>query len=173
MGINSPSNLPSSHHPVQSPGSLQEKRGSVADSNTSNVSVGGASSTNNSVLMSPSKAMVIHANDDGKGHFNKSVVIDQVSPSISIGEEALNEATEVNSDTMTSMSKNNSKSDVGEKSKEQNIDKPTSVNQTFCDPLLRRESESDNSAAVIAPLTMQNIKDMNISKVVEKCQSSM
>ena len=123
--------------------------------------------------MSPSKAMVIHANDDGKGHSNKSVVIDQVSPSISIGEEALNDATEVNSDTMTSMSKTNSKSDIGEKSKEQNIDKPSSVNQTFCDPLLRRESESDNSAAVIAPLTMQNIKDMNISKVVEKCQSSM
>ena len=171
MGINSPSNLSSSHHPVQSPGNFQEKRGSVADSNTSNVSVGGASSTNNSVLMSPSKAMIVHETDESKGHSNKSVVIDQVSPTISIGEEALNEAPE-NNDAM-SKSKNNSNPNVGEKLKEQKVDKPTTTNQTFCDPLLRRESESENSTAVIAPLTMQNIKDMNISKVVEKCQSSM
>ena len=108
MGINSPSNLPSSHHIPTSPANLQEKRGSVADSNTSNVSVGGASSTNNSVLMSPNKAAMVHA-DDGKTPSFKNVVIDQVSPSISIGEEALLTATEGNSDTMANISKNNAK----------------------------------------------------------------
>ena len=169
MGIN---NLPPSHHPPTSPTNLQEKRGSVADSNTSNVSVGGASSTNNSVLMSPNTLTMVHADDD-RGPANKNVVIDQVSPSISIGEEALGIASEENSDTMVNMSKNNARSRVGEKAKEHKVNEPMTTNQSFCDPLLRRESESENSSAVITPLTMQNIKDMNISKVVEKCQSSM
>ena len=173
MGINSPSNISSSHNHSTSPGNLLEKRGSVADSNTSNVSIGGASSTNNSVLMSPNKAMTAQENDSGNGSSRKAIVIDQISPTISIGEEALNSASEENNDNIISNSKNSAKSNVGEKSKDNIQDKQNTSNQTFCDPLLRRESESENSSAVMTPLSMQNIKDMNISKVVEKCQSSM
>lgn len=161
MGLNSPSNASAS------PSNSKEKRNSVADSNTSNVSVRGASST----LVSPSKAIYVDKNDDNTTGETENRT-DQVSPSISIGEEALNSSAELRSDNANSsirtheLVKNASKLKDGE-----NPNQLLSTNQTFCDPLLRRESEAE-STTTTQSLGMPKIKDMNISKVVEKCQSS-
>lgn len=138
MGMNSPNNVSA----ADSSPNYNEKRNSLADSNISNVSIGSASSMNNS----------------GK----------QISPSISIGEEALKTSPGVQADNRN-FSKNNSstkdpfKDTVKEKDKTSDV----STTNTFCDPLLRRESESDNSEQAIP-----KIKDITISKVVEKCHSS-
>ena len=70
----------------------------------------------------------------------------------------------------SNISKNNSSNKDQLKDTAKEKDKTSvnvSTNNTFCDPLLRRESESDNSAQAIP-----QIKDITISKVVEKCHSS-
>ena len=161
MGINSPSN------PSSSPSNLKDKRNSVADSNTSNVSIGGASST----LVSPSKPIFVHENDD-TARDGTETRTHQVSPSISIGEEALKSSSELRSDNANSSIKSNELVKKATKLKDlENPSQAVSKKQTFCDPLLRRESENE-STETTPSVGMPNIKDMNISKVVEKCQSS-
>ena len=159
MGLNSPSNV--------APLNSKETRSSAATSNTSNVSVGGISSTNNSILVSPNKAMFVQEEE----HTNEQANC-QVSPSISIGEEAL-KTTHEKVDDYVIVSKNDpsaiKESLVQCKVKPDKTEQQQQAasQQTFRDPLLRRESESEST------LSMSKIKDMNISKVVEKCQSSM
>ena len=161
MGLNSPSNASTS------PSNYKEKRNSVADSNTSNVSVGGASST----LVSPSKTIFVHENDDNTTSGTETRT-EQVSPSISIGEEALKSSAELRSDNAISSVRTNDLVKTASKLKDgDNPSERVSTKQTFCDPLLRRESESE-STTTTQSLGMPKIKDMNISKVVEKCQSS-
>ena len=161
MGLNSPSNASTS------PSNYKEKRNSVADSNTSNVSVGGASST----LVSPSKTIFVHENDDNTTSGTETRT-EQVSPSISIGEEALKSSAELRSDNVISSVRTNDLVKTASKLKDgDNPSERVSTKQTFCDPLLRRESESE-STTTTQSLGMPKIKDMNISKVVEKCQSS-
>ena len=167
MGLNSPSSMSA----TASPPNFKEKRNSVADSNTSNVSVGGASSATNSILVSPSKALFVHENnEDMTKREQQSGSSSHVSPSISIGEEALKTSSEGHSDTMTVAKNTTTKASESKLIEGKKVvDLQTTSKQNFCDPLLRRESESENANA---PLSMPNIKDMNISKVVEKCQSS-
>ena len=139
MGMNSPNNVSA----ADSSPNYNEKRNSLADSNISNVSIGSASSMNNTG--------------------------NQISPSISIGEEALKTSPGVQADNRN-FSKNNSSTKDQFKDTAKEKDKTSanvSTNNTFCDPLLRRESESDNSEQAIP-----KIKDITISKVVEKCHSS-
>ena len=162
IGLNSPSNMATT-------ASLNSKetRSSAATSNTSNVSVGEVSSTNNSILVSPNKAMFVQEDE----HNTDEHANNQVSPSVSIGEEALKTAHEKVDDVIASKKDPSTKKESLVQCKA-NIDKTqqqqqAASQQTFCDPLLRRESESEST------LSMSKIKDMNISKVVEKCQSSM
>lgn len=139
MGMNSPNNVSA----ADSSPNYNEKRNSLADSNISNASIGSASSMNNSG--------------------------NQISPSISIGEEALKTSPCMQADNRN-FSKDNSSTKDQFKDAAKEKDKTSakdSTNSTFCDPLLRRESESDNSEQAIP-----KIKDITISKVVEKCHSS-
>ena len=139
MGMNSPNNVSA----ADSSPNYNEKRNSLTDSNISNVSIGSASSMNNS----------------GK----------QISPSISIGEEALKTSPGVQADNRN-FSKNNSSTKDQFKDTAKKKDRTSanvSTTNTFCDPLLRRESESDNSEQAIPKM-----KDITISTVVEKCHSS-
>ena len=127
------------------------------DSNNSNVSVGGASSTNDSILVSPKKSGLLQEDTNDQQLFGGC----KVSPSLSLGEEAL-----LNDALLSSKSPKRSPDNSERDSKAPKV--KTSQN-TFCDPLLRRESESECS---VGGSGVSNIKDMNISKVVEKCQSS-
>ena len=127
------------------------------DSNNSNVSVGGASSTNDSILVSPKQAGLLLEDSNDQQLFSGC----KVSPSLSLGEEALL------NDALVS-SKSPKRSPVNSK-RDNNAQKVKMSQNTFCDPLLRRESESESSVGASG---VPNIKDMNISKVVEKCQSS-
>ena len=164
IGLNSPSNITTS-----SP-SLKEKRNSIADSNTSNVSIGGVSTSTkeDSILVSPSKALFVH--EDSKNDTPSNA---QLSPSISIGEEALkihhDRQSETNASKTYSSEKEPLNSIENKSDTKPQLKQQASNQQNFCDPLLRRESESETTTLN----NMSKIKDMNISKVVEKCQSSM
>ena len=127
------------------------------DSNNSNVSVGGASSTNDSILVSPKQAGLLQEDTNDQQLFSGC----KVSPSLSLGEEAL-----LNDALVSSKSPKQSPVNIIRDKKAQKV--KTSQN-TFCDPLLRRESESESS---VDGGGVSKIKEMNISKVVEKCQSS-
>ena len=161
IGINSPSSMPTG-------ASLnsKESRSSVATtSNTSNVSIGGESSINHSGLVSPNKEMCAQEEQDT----NKEQLTYSMSPSISVGEEALNPSIykkcESDNSSKPLITKNTLDHCIvrNEKRHEQE-----GSQQSFSDPLLRRDSESESTT-----LSMSKIKDINISKVVEKCQTSM
>ena len=147
MGINSPK-----------PSASKDSQGGVANKN---ISIGGSSHKNNSLLVSPNRAM--YAQEDIVTKYENQ---QSVSPVLSIGEEVLTNSTLAGENcakettaTQPSMKGKGSETEYAEKS-----------SQPFCDPLLRRESDSNNADP---SLEVTDVKDSNVSKVVEKCQSSV